>query len=244
MEDSALRYTPSGAVARLDLDDGKANAISHAVLDAFGRALDRAEKEAGAVLLVGRPGRFCAGFDLRVLGEGPEQARALVAAGAELLLRMAEAPLPIVTACSGHALAMGALLLLASDTRIGAEGDFKIGLNEVARGMTLPGFAVALARERLARAHLGRAAIHAEIYAPDGAVAAGFLDRVVAASALENEAAAEAARLAELPRRAFTETKRAVRGPLVDRVRAGLAADLADWAGEAPPARATGPRQP
>jgi enoyl-CoA hydratase len=236
MDDSALRYSLRGAVARLDFDDGKANVVSHAVLDAFGRALDRAEKESGSALLVGRPGCFCAGFDLNVMQQGPEAAQELVAAGAELLLRMAEAPLPIVTACSGHALAMGALLLLASDSRIGSEGDFKIGLNEVGRGMTLPRFAAALARERLSRAHLGRAAVHAEIYAPPDAVVAGFLDRVVPAGALEQEAAAEAARLAELPRRAFAETKRAVRGTGVERLRAGLAADVAAFRGESPPA--------
>jgi len=239
MSDSPLRYSCDGGVARLEFDDGKANAVSHAVLKAFGHALDQAEKEAGAVLLVGRPGRFCAGFDLNVIQQGPDAARELVGRGAALLLRMAEASLPIVAACNGHALAMGALLLLASDLRLGAAGDFKIGLNEVARGMTLPGFAVALARERLAPTHLTRAAILAEIYDPAGAAAAGYLDRVVAPEALLEHAAAEAARLSELPRRALRETKRAVRRPLVERVRAELGADLAGWQGE-PAAGAAG----
>jgi enoyl-CoA hydratase len=240
MEDSPLRYAQKDAVARLDFDDGKANVITHGVLDAFRRALDRAEKDANAVLLVGRPGFFSAGFDLKEIGKGPEEARALVGAGAELLLRMAEAPLPIVAACGGHALAMGALVLLASDARIGAEGPFKIGLNEVGRGMTLPRFAVALARERLSRAHLGRAAIHADIYDPEGAVVAGFLDRVVSAAELEAQATADAARLAELPRRAFAETKRSVRALLLDRMREGLALDLeasVPASGSAPPTR-------
>ena len=75
----------------------------------------------------------------------------LVTAGAELLLDIYTHPLPIVIGCTGHAMAAGALLLLAADTRIGAEGEFKIGLPEVAIHMTMPIFGLELARDRLAR---------------------------------------------------------------------------------------------
>jgi enoyl-CoA hydratase len=124
---------------------------------------------------------------------------------------------------------MGALLLLGADVRIGVEGDFKLGLNEVAIRMTLPGFAVELANERLSKRHLLRATTLAELYGPAAACDAGYLDRVVPAEQLEAEAMAEAARLAELPRRAFSETKRALRGAMVERIRAGLDKDLAGW---------------
>jgi enoyl-CoA hydratase len=180
-------------------------------------------------LLLGRSGRFCAGFDLKTIQEGPESARRLVGGGAQLLARMAGSPLPIVVGCGGHALAMGALLLLGADVRIGAAGDFKLGLNEVAIQMTLPGFAVAFANERLSKRHLLRATTQAELYDPIAACDAGYLDRVVPAETLEAEALAEAARLAELPRRSFAETKAALRGALVERVRSGLEKDLAGW---------------
>jgi len=224
-----VSFESHGAVARLHFDDGKANAVSPAALAALNAALDRAEKEAGAVVLLGRTGRFCAGFDLNTISEGPESARRLVAGGAQLLARMADSPLPIVVGCGGHALAMGALLLLGADVRIGAEGDFKLGLNEVAIRMTLPAFAVEFANERLSKRHLLRATTTAEVYGPAAACDAGYLDRVVPAEKLEAEALAEAARLAELPRRAFAETKRALRGAMVLRIRAGLDRDLAGW---------------
>jgi enoyl-CoA hydratase len=224
-----VRFDLVGNVARLHFDDGKANAISLAALEALNGALDRAEKEAGAVLLLGRAGRFCAGFHLDTMSQGPEAARGLVAGGARWLARMADSKLPIVAACGGHALAMGALLLLGADVRIGAEGDFKIGLNEVAIRMTLPAFAIELAGERLSRRHLLRATELAEIYSPAAAVDAGYLDRVVPAERLEAEALAEAARLAELPRRAFAETKRGMRGALALRIRAGLDENLRTW---------------
>ena len=107
-------------------------------------------------MLFGRSGRFCAGFDLNTIQESPDAARRLVAGGAELVARLAASPLPIVVGCGGHALAMGALLLLGADVRIGAEGEFKLGLNEVAIRMTLPAFAIELAGERLSRRHLTR----------------------------------------------------------------------------------------
>src|SRR5262245_36617624 len=224
-----VRFSLRGSVAHLAFDDGKANVISPASLAVLNAALDRAEKEAGAVARLGRAGRFCAGFDLNTMQAGPEPARQLVAGGALLAARFAASPLPIVIGCGGHALAMGALLLLGADVRLGAEGDFKLGLNEVAIRLTLPAFAVELANERLSRRHLLRATTLAELYAPAAACDAGFLERVVAPERLEAETLAEAARLAELPRRAFAETKAALRGAMVERIRNGLARDLADW---------------
>lgn len=231
MSESPIAYRREGTVAALRFDDGKANAISPAAIDGLNAALDRAEKEAEAVLLVGRPGRFSAGFDLATMRAGPDAMRSLVSAGAELLLRLYEAPIPIVMACSGHALAMGAVLLLGSDFRIGVAGDFKIGLNEVSIHMTLPIFAVEIARDRLTPGHFQRSVIQAEIYEPEGAVDAGYLDRVVPAERLDEEAMAEAERLAKLPRRAFSETKLRVRGATIERIRRGLAEDMSSWGG-------------
>jgi enoyl-CoA hydratase len=222
-------YELRDRVALLRFDDGKANAVSQAALAALRGALERAEREAGAAVLLGRPGRFSAGFDLSVMKSGPDAARALVSAGGELLVRIVESEIPLVAACSGHALAMGALLLLAADLRIGAAGDFRIGLNEVAIDLTLPRFALELARERLSRRQLGRATTLAEVYDPTGALAAGFLDRAVAPEQLEAEAMAAAAQLAGLPRGAYRATKRKLRGALAERIRATLAEDMATW---------------
>src|SRR5713101_2236105 len=138
MSDEIVRYRLEEKVAVIEMDDGKVNAISHSVIE----ALDRAEREAKAIVLSGRAGRFSGGFDLGVMRGGAEQARALVGKGAELALRLYGFSLPVVIACTGHAIAMGAVLLLSGDTRLGAEGDFKIGLNEVSIGLALPPFAM------------------------------------------------------------------------------------------------------
>jgi enoyl-CoA hydratase len=234
-----LDYRLDDGVAVLRLDDGKANAISRETIAALEEALDRAEKEARAVLLLGREGRFCAGFDLAVMRSGIEPMRALVTAGADLFLRIALHPLPILVGCTGHALAGGAILLLAADTRIGARGEFKIGLNEVAIGMRLPIFGYELARERLSKRHLVRATLQAELFDPEGAVDAGFLDRTCDAGALVETSLAEARRLAALPQPAYSRTKAGLREGLAAGIRATLAEDMARLGGPAPP---PGPR--
>lgn len=210
-------------VAVVHFDDGKANAFSLASIAALNAALDRAEKEARSVVLAGRPGRFSGGFDLSVMRGGDGGAvRELVRAGAELVLRLYDFPAPVVVACTGHAVAMGAVLLLAADLRIGVAGEFKIGLNEVAIRMTLPPFAIELARDRLSRRHLQRATGLAELYAPEDAVDAGFLDRVVAADALLEDAVASARELASLDPQAHHATKRSLRGETLARLRESL----------------------
>lgn len=214
-------------VAAIALDDGKANALSPRLIQGLHEALDGAEKDAKAVAITGRPGRFCGGFDLSVLRDGgPEAGAALVIAGAELYLRFLEYPLPIVVGCTGHALAAGAIALMTADYRVGARGDFRIGMNETAIGMTLPRFALEFARARISRRHFERALVQADLYGPESAVDAGYLDRVVDPEEVPSAAFAEATRLAALPQPAFRNSKRRAHEDLVARVRRDLEADV------------------
>jgi enoyl-CoA hydratase len=229
-----LSTTIEERVAVLQFDDGKANVLSHVAIDAFERALDRAAVEAGAVCLVGREGMLCAGFDLSVMTGEPDGARELVSQGAELLMRLYLHPQPVVVAVTGHALAAGALLVLACDVRIGADVPAKIGLNETSIGMPLPQFAVELARDRLTPAAFVRATLAAEIYDPAGAVGAGYLDRIVPADEVVAAAIAEARRLSAYRAAAYARSKEVLRRATVDRVQAGTAADLALFSVEAP----------
>ncbi|MBW2279872.1 MAG: crotonase/enoyl-CoA hydratase family protein [Deltaproteobacteria bacterium] len=224
MSEEIVRYELRGDVALISFDDGKANVISPTSLAALNGALDRAEKEARVVVLSGRPGRFSAGFDLSVMRAGDAGAiRDMVRGGAELSLRLYGFPLPIIAAVTGHALAMGSMILMSVDERIGAAGDFKIGMNETAIGMALPGFAVALARARLAPTHLQRASVNAELYDPEEAVHAGFLDRVVPADQLADAAFARATELLAVHSGSHAAVKQAIRAPALAELRESLA---------------------
>jgi enoyl-CoA hydratase len=226
MAEETVRSEIREGVAFVQLDDGKANALSHDLLAALDAHLERAEKEAAAVLIAGRPGMLSGGFDLAVMRSGPQNVYQMVKAGAELFLRFLDFPLPIVVAATGHAIAAGAILLLAADARIGAAGKFKIGLNEVGAGMTLPHFALELARLRLSKRHFVRATTQAELYAPEAAVDAGYLDRVTSPEDLLDAALAEAVRLGALPQPGFGVTKRRAHADLAANIRETLEADL------------------
>ena len=231
MSTPLVSYTLEGTTAVLQMDDGKANALSPAMVDALVESLRRAEKEASAVVLAGRAERFSAGFDLRVMMSGRDAALALLNKGMELLLGFYGTPLPVVIACSGHALAGGALLVLTGDLRLGIAGPFKIGLNEVAIGLPVPTLAMEFARDRLSKRALTRATLLAEIYDPEGAVGAGYLDALVPAGELVDRAKQEAARLGALSRGAYAATKQLLRKPTIERIRAGLDAELARLTG-------------
>lgn len=224
-----VTQTIEDGVLVLRIDDGKANAISHAVIDAINAALDTAEADdsVGAVAIIGRPGRFSAGFDLKVMQASAESARDLLRAGAELGLRLYELPKPVVTGVTGHALAMGAILQFCVDERIGAEGDYKIGMNEVAIGMPVPRFAVELARDRLTPPAFQAATHQARIYDPEGAAAVGYFDSVVPLEEVEGAAIGHARQLATaLNRNALGLTRTNVRGALAAKLRADLDEDM------------------
>ncbi len=86
--------------------------------------------------------------------------------------------------------------------------------------MALPYVALEFARDRLRRTALSEATIGARLYDPEGAVEAGYLDRVVEPDSVVAAAMAAARDMAALDRAAFAETKRRLRGPTVERIRA------------------------
>jgi len=222
---SPASYQLKDSVATITMDDGKVNVMSVAMLSALNAALDEALEDRAVVVLTGRPGTFSAGFDLKTLTAGGPDAQKMVSMGFELAHRMLSFPTPIIVACNGHAIAMGVFLVLAADYRLGADGPFKIGANEVAIGITMPHFGVEICRQRLAPAHFNRAVIFSEMYSPTDAVPAGFLDRVVPAAELQNEAHKFAAALTKLNMTAHAASKLRLRDQTLKAIRAAIDAD-------------------
>jgi enoyl-CoA hydratase len=182
-----VTYRLDKGVATISMDEGKVNVMSTAMLRDLDAALDRAEKDqAILVLRSARKDIFSAGFDLKLFAANdPQRSLEMVKAGAELALRLMSHPFPTIGIMQGHAFPMGTFLLLACDVRIGARGKFRMGLNEVAIGISPPGFAIELARSRLHPAWLSRTVTLGEMFEPDEAVLAGLLDHVVAGNEVE-----------------------------------------------------------
>jgi len=229
MSDGLVTFELREGVAIVQMDDGKVNALSHDMLAALTKALDRAEEEASALVLLGRPGRFCAGFDLKTMTASPDSAIGLLSSGCDLMMRLYGFDLPVVIACSGHAIAGGALLTLCGDVRIGVSGDFKIGLNEVAIQMPLPILAIEMARARLSKSALTQATLGATLFNTSDAVGAGYLDRVAEPERFMSEVLQAAQSWGQYNRRAFRESKQRLRGATIAHILETLESDLATF---------------
>ena len=215
----AVGFERQDGVAILAMDDGKANALSLEMIRNINESLDRAASGSRAVVLRGRPGVLCGGFDLKIIRGGDAAARtAMSEAGMRLLERLYLYPLPVIIACTGHAVAAGGLLLLSADVRIGVRGAFRIGLNETAIGLALPQTGIELARDRLSSAALSAATLGARLFDPDEAVTAGYLDAAVDADDFDATVARSAHAYAQLDPTAFATTKRRLRQPTLDRL--------------------------
>jgi enoyl-CoA hydratase len=225
-----LSYTLDNGIATLVMDDGKVNAMSIPMLETLHAAFDRAERDGALVLLMGREGIFSAGFDLKVFPQGPIPTVKMLRLGATLCERILSFPYPVVTGCTGHAYPAGAFLMLSADRRVGSEGPFRIGMNEVAIGLTLPSFAVELARHRLAPAYFQRA-VTGDMYGPTEAMTAGFLDEVVPVEKLSERCRAITEGLCEVDFEAHRGTKDKVRAECLAALRGAIEAELGDMSG-------------
>jgi len=228
-----VTYARSGPVSTVVMDDGKANVMSLAMLNALHAAFDEAERDKTVPILKARGRHFSGGFDLNVFAKGSaEEQYQMLKAGAELALRILSFPFPVVAACQGNAFPMGAFLIMASDHRLAAEGNYRIGMNEVAIGLTVPRFAIEIARQRLTPAYFSRAVMTAEMFGPVEAVTAGFVDRVVPADTLERCAEEAARALSTLDMAAHAATKARARGAVISLIRAAIDEDITPQYGE------------
>ncbi|HTK96523.1 MAG TPA: crotonase/enoyl-CoA hydratase family protein [Pseudomonadales bacterium] len=217
------RLEGDGDCAWISMDDGKVNVMSKDMLDEVASRLDEA-RDASVTVLSGRNGIFSAGFDLKAFQRGGEASQQMVTAGVRLIEKMLEHPRPIIAACTGHAYPMGAFLMLASDLRIGVAGSWKIGMNEVAIGLTVPHFALALARHRLSPPGFARVTT-AAMFAPEQALAAGYLDAVVDDSQLRSTVADAATQFLALNRESYAGTKARINAAVLRAVREGWEMD-------------------
>ena len=227
MDNQLITYQSEENFALITINNGKANAINHEVIDGLNTSFSKAEEEGKVVILTGTAGIFSGGFDLKIMKSSPDAAKKLVTKGSQLSHRMLSFPLPIIIACNGHAIAKGAFLLLSADYRIGVEGDFKIGLNEVLIGMTMHHAGIAIAKSRLSEVYLNRSVVNAEIYNPKDAVRAGFLDLLApSVEAVIPTAKKVAGMFSQLNIKAHAQTKLRVRQQHLSDLKDGIQKDL------------------
>ena len=205
------------AILELRLARPPANALDSALIAALAIALEGAPAAgAGAVVLSGRPGMFSGGLDVPALLTLDRTAMESTLRDFFRLLRaLAASPIPTVAAITGHAPAGGAVLSIFCDARVMAEGDFKIGLNEVQVGLSLPQVIhTALARvvgERQAE----RLGVGGLLISGAEALRVGLVDELAPVEGVVERALERCRDLLKLPPRAMSTTRALCRAELI-----------------------------
>ena len=215
-----IRRDDHDGIAVLRIEHGKANVLDLELCNAIVESFDDAG-EARAVVLTGAGRIFSAGVDLfRVVEEGRSYVEAFLPAMCRTFERVFAHPAPVVAAANGHAIAGGCLLVAAADQRLMAEGSARIGIPELQVGVPFPPVALEIMRFSTPPQHFQTVVYRAETYEPPAARALGLLDEIVDPGALLDRALAVAGRLASVRAETFAITKREVRRPVMERVRA------------------------
>ena len=188
----------------IDLD------LAEAVDETLGVIEDRAETD--ALVITGEGSCFSAGLDLKAVPSYDRaQQQAMVMAVNRMFGRLYGLPIPTIAAVNGHAIAGGVILMLACDYRVGAEGDYKLGLAEARVGVVYPVAAMAIVRSELAPATAKTMVLTARNYSPREALAMGVLDELQPADRLVARAIEVAREMAALPRSTYSRIKRSLR---------------------------------
>ncbi len=219
-----------GAVRELRLNRPPANALSPELISAITRAVDTAGQHGvRALLLSGSPGRFCGGLDVPLL---LTLDRASVTAAwrdfYSMMCVLAACPVPLAAAITGHAPAGGTVLALFADYRIVAEGDWKLGLNEVQVGLTLPPIIFSVLHRLIGAHQAERLAVAGLLVSPTEALRIGLVDEIVPPAQVVERAIEWCQGMIALPEAAMTATRQQARSDLTRLTEHGFANELED----------------
>jgi enoyl-CoA hydratase len=222
-----IELTRRGDVAVLRMAHGKANALDLELCEALTAQLDDcARSDARALVVVGQGKMFSAGLDLvRLLDGGAAYIRTLVPVFNRTFETLFAFPKPVVAAVNGHAIAGGCIIACAADYRVMAREPGRIGIPELLVGVPFPVVPLEIMRFAAPPQDLQSMAYRGTTYTADAALQRGIIEAVSDPDRLLDEAIAVAESLATISPAAFALTKRQLREPAMQRIRAGAAVD-------------------
>jgi len=224
-----------GDVRELRLNRPPVNALTSELLSDLGHAIGQAAQEGvRAVILSGLPGRFSGGLDVPLLLTLDESAMSKLWRDLYATLEaIARSPVPIVAAITGHAPAGGTVLALFCDWRVMAEGEYKLGLNEVQVGIPLPPVILGGLRRLVGARRAEYLGVSGSLISPQQALAQGLIDEVVPPDDVVPRALTWCRNMLALPKEAMTLTRREARRDLHALFDSGMDAELttviANW---------------
>ncbi len=227
---SAIRSEDhEGGVRLLTLDRPPANAIDEALLSDLLAAVDVAQHDDAvrALVLTGAGAFFCGGFDLGSARRDEAATARLNVLYRDAHVALLTLPKPTLAMVNGHATAGGFVLALCCDYRLGREGDYKVGLNEVAIGASYPLVAHEIVAQRLPHARASEVMLGAALYPASQATRLGLVDELLPDDRFTATILRRAARMGGFPRDAYAHAKARLIAPALARVNAETAAAAA-----------------
>lgn len=221
MSRNSIRVETVAGIATLWMDRPPANALDLDTTREFAEALAGVSerKDIGAVIVTGSGSCFSAGLDLKAIPTyDRDQQQAMVLEVNRLFGRLYEFPLPTIAAVNGHAIAGGVILTLACDYRIGADGQFKLGLAELRVGVPFPVSAMSIVQSELSHRAARVMVLTARNFNPRDALSFGVLDELQPADSLIKRAEEVAREMSELPRATYARIKRQLRARALSRI--------------------------
>lgn len=205
-------------IVELQLARPPVNALNLELLRSLRAALEEAPA-AGArgIVLSGAPGMFSAGVDVPALmGRERGEVRAFWREFFAVCAMLARSPVPVVAAITGHSPAGGAVLSLFCDYRVMAEGPFKIGLNEVQVGLSVPDCIQLALRRVVGTYRAERLLVAGAMIESSQALACGMVDELTGVEQVTTCALHWLRELLALPSHAMLATRALARADLAD----------------------------
>lgn len=228
-----ITYSIEDGIAWITMDDSKANAMNWEFFEEMGKSMDQAENDGAKVLVItGRPGFFSGGLDLKLVPTlSPTEFGDFATKFARTMLRVFSFPVPTIAACTGHAIAGGAMLTFACDRRFALDGRYRIQMNETLIGIALPSWMFLIARSAIPSRWRNEALLHARAYNPNEALEHGILDAVARdAESLAAQVKATTEELLTLNLPAYAASKNNLRQADIGHVLDLLKKELSDQA--------------
>ncbi len=206
-----VRLEKQDSVGHIVLDRPPANSYDKAFLDDLSAAIDEARFDSGVRAIVLRSALekfFSAGADVGMFAKtDADYQAAFVVHANEVMSKLERTAKVVIAVIAGHCLGGGLEIALCCDFRIGAEGQYRIGLPEVTLGL-LPGTG---GTQRLPRLVGRQRALHlmltGEALSPQQAREAGIFDELFPADRAREEAHRRAAAVASGPTLALGKIK-------------------------------------
>jgi len=173
-------------IKTIRIEYGKANAIDDLLLDNL--IAETKDLSVKGLTITGTGDFFSAGLNLPLLVDyDRQQMYNLMYKFHHFQLDLLQAPFPVVAAINGHCIAGGFIMALNCDYRIARTGPFKLGMNEMILGISLPPIATARI-EQLHNSQIMKLGRQGQLVDPDQALAAGLIHRLVNESDLYSAA--------------------------------------------------------